>query len=213
MMFFLPNYSNTLLHLHHLILTTLVLLTLQINRLNAATTFTCSTDEDCIRQVQTGSFCNLETMTCTNPYASGCLLNVNSNDSYNADIALNYTAARSGKRICNSDDDPYLSSNLCEEQDSRLNYLEIRVSPGDWESSLFFAWINQILLSEFLGVPVTIETSGGGPASFYDEDLAMSYAAIPYNYDALREANAVDCNCSLSDKVSKCVAVLLGVIA
>ena len=156
----------------------------------------CQTDEDCVQKLQKGSTCNTTSNTCTNPFASGCLLNV-LDDQENI---TKYTATESGKRICNSDDEP--GSELCEEQDSRLNYLEIRISPGNWESAIFYSWMKQILLSEFLGVPVTIETSGAGPSSFYDIDNALSYNEVPYNFDALEEANKFNCNCSLTNEVS-----------
>ena len=156
----------------------------------------CQTDEDCVQKLQKGSLCNTSSNTCTNPFASGCLLNV-LDDQENI---TKYTATKSGKRICNSDDEP--GSELCEVQDSRLKYLEIRISPGNWESSIFYSWMKQILLSEFLGVPVTIETSGAGPSSFYDIDNALNYNNVPYNIDALKSSYEANFDCSSTNEVS-----------
>jgi len=60
---------------------------------------------------------------------------------------------------------------------------------------MFSAWIHQIVLSEILGVPTTIETSGPDlHFNFYDPNLAFSYGAVLYDWDALRTAsNNVDC--------------------
>ena len=43
-----------------------------------------------------------------------------------------------------------------------MNHPEIRIFAYDWESSLFQAWILQILLSELLDIPATIETGVEG---------------------------------------------------
>ena len=156
----------------------------------------CQTDEDCVQKLQKGSTCNTTSNTCTNPFASGCLLNV-LDDQENI---TKYTATESGKRICNSDDEP--GSELCEEQIQWLDYLEIRISPGNWESSIFYSWMIQILLSEFLGVPVTIETSGAGPSSFYDINNVLSYNKVPYNIDALKTSYEANFDCYSTKEVS-----------
>lgn len=150
----------------------------------------CAKDADCVRNLRVGSVCDLDTLTCTNPFASGCLRNM-----LGADVTSRYSLTE--KRICNTDDED--GSMECILQDERLNYLEIRIAPGDWESAIFLGWLMQILLSEFLGVPSTIETSGGGSLSFYDRYNNMNYPATAYNFEALKQANRFNGNCTLSD--------------
>jgi hypothetical protein len=87
-----------------------------------------------------------------------------------------------------------------------FNYTEIRIHHSNWESSIFYAWLLQILLSERLGVPVTI---GMGPDtslnSFYSEQNTLQYSPVVYPFEALEEANRVGGDCKLSDK--ECVHV------
>lgn len=108
------------------------------------------------------------------------------------------------QRICNSDDNAANDFTTCRKAslDSILTYDEIRIASGDWESSIFLSWIMQILMSEILDVPVTIETSqprSVGSLSFYSETNDMVYPAVPYNYDALRRATDLNGDCNVAD--------------
>ena len=60
---------------------------------------------------------------------------------------------------------------------------------------MFNGWLMQILMSELLDVPVTIELSKpDGSLDFYDPELRFSYGAMGYDYDALETAvNYGDC--------------------
>ena len=50
-----------------------------------------------------------------------------------------------------------------------MDYTEVRVLAQDWESSIFQAWILQIVLSEILDVPVSVESGLPGlNADFYN---------------------------------------------
>ena len=82
---------------------------------------------------------------CTNPFARGC-----------------FYARKSGwdqKRVCNSDDPPDAAElGLCQpSQFDESHYLEVRIVSADWESITLNAWLLQIILSELLRVPTTIE--------------------------------------------------------
>lgn len=75
-----------------------------------------------------------------------------------------------------------------------LDYTEIRIHAQNWESAFFHAWILQIILSEVLYVPVSIET--GMPdkrLDFYDHDMPFDYG-VGYDLNALRNAQEIgDC--------------------
>ena len=60
---------------------------------------------------------------------------------------------------------------------------------------MFYAWIVQILMSELADVPVTIETTGGGPLSFYDINNAFNYPTVSgNNFEGMKEGNELrDC--------------------
>ena len=80
-----------------------------------------------------------------NPLVSGCL---------RAKLGSEWRV-----RVCNSDDANNNSTSPqghCSVPD--FNYPEIRIAPGNWESSIFQAYITQIVLSEILGVPATLES-------------------------------------------------------
>lgn len=65
---------------------------------------------------------------------------------------------------------------------------------------MFYGWIVQILLSEVLDVPTTIETNvGGGALSFYDEKNGFAYPKKANPFDALYKANEVH-DCTKTDE-------------
>jgi hypothetical protein len=136
---------------------------------------------------------------CSNPFRRGCLQAMDREKG---------TAKFKDfqQRVCNSDDAATGDYSSCLLPTSLFEtYNEIRVAPGNWESSIFLSWIIQILLGEILRVPVTIETSAprsAGTTSFYDETNGMVYPAVPYNYNALRRANALDADCTQADRES-----------
>jgi len=81
-------------------------------------------------------------------------------------------------RTCNTDDD--------EEAQQRGeclagNYEEIRILSQDWEAPMLTAWIMQIVLSEVLGVPTTLETSmADSSMNFYDPQMRFAYSNDTY---------------------------------
>jgi hypothetical protein len=82
--------------------------------------------------------------TANNPYSSGCL------------YASQVPGWESKWRVCNSQDPVELRGVICAEPE--FDYMEIRVVDGDWPSIQAMSWIAQIMLSELVGVPTSIET-------------------------------------------------------
>ena len=132
---------------------------------------------------------------------------------------------KSQVRVCNSDDPPgaadqglcvshytessknyhhhnYQNHNHNPESMQRglfAEYPETRIYSQNWESSFFASWILQIVLSEILQVPTTIE-SGTQELSqwnnFYDPEARLGYGEQNI-FDALRvssEAEGSDCS-------------------
>ena len=73
----------------------------------------------------------------------------------------------------------------------------MRILTQNWESSFIEAWILQILLSEVLGVPSTIEIgTAEGTIDLYDHEDRLTYG-ISNDFDAFqRSAKYADCRLS-----------------
>mmetsp|Transcript_10760 Transcript_10760/g.15838 ORF Transcript_10760/g.15838 Transcript_10760/m.15838 type:complete len:1306 (-) Transcript_10760:473-4390(-) len=95
------------------------------------------------------------------------------------------------RRVCNSDDE---TTEYCEV--SKFAYPELRIHNGNWESSIVYAWITQIVLMELGRVPVTVglRTNDTTSSSFYNPKNTMVYSEVMYPWDGLETANGVDCN-------------------
>lgn len=150
----------------------------------------CVRTVDCERALMKGSVCVVG--FCTNPfYERGCIGSileerrleqqqaqgqgdVNDNDQQEPQEG-NLPTAR--LRVCNSEDPPEaLAAGHCRLPDTALDYTEIRIATQNWESAYIVAWMLQILLSEVLGVPVTLET--GSPdvnLDFYNPKLSFGW--------------------------------------
>mmetsp|Transcript_69426 Transcript_69426/g.103336 ORF Transcript_69426/g.103336 Transcript_69426/m.103336 type:complete len:917 (-) Transcript_69426:138-2888(-) len=144
-------------------------------------------DSLCVKKYRHGSFCTAKGI-CSNPFRSGCLRNV---------LPSRFTKLRT----CNSDDDAD-ASDRGECANSRFDYEEVRILSQNWESAMLSSWIMQIILSELLDVPSTLETSMPDTSfNFYDPDLQFSYSHISYDYDALRTArDNPDCETYQADQ-------------
>eukprot|EP00934_Nitzschia_sp_Nitz4_P008847 Nitzschia sp. Nitz4//scaffold124_size66437//58765//65003//NITZ4_006121-RA/size66437-processed-gene-0.51-mRNA-1//-1//CDS//3329534582//8837//frame0 len=149
----------------------------------------CETDEFCRDLYNTSQVvCLAASKTCSNPFRPGCLA----------------TKLGEPKRVCNSDDGG--DTTYC--QDATFeHYLEFRIHNGNWESSIILAWIYQILLSEFAGVPATVGLNNNVSAisSFYSPWNVVAPSEIAYPYDALLRSNEV-VDCSLTGE--NCVHLL-----
>lgn len=153
----------------------------------------CRDDNECSAKLKLQSSC-IEGK-CTNPFHSGCLRVI-------AEEQGDYQfSGEKYIRECNSDDDPHSAE--CSR--GPLEYDEVRIAIGNWESVMLLSWVYQIFLSEVLDVPVTIENNVAGSTSFYDINSDFTYSDIAYNFDSLREAHRVDGDCTVT---SKCAHVL-----
>jgi hypothetical protein len=118
-----------------------------------------------------------------NPYEEGCL--------YSYGI-------QPTKRTCNSDDVDTADA-FCAMND--MNYMEIRILAYNWESIVYEAWLLQILLSEILQVPTTIEAGRGETASlnFYNTNAEYEYG-VHTTYESLKKAYSIEGgDCTLVD--------------
>lgn len=147
---------------------------------HVAAALPCTTDSECEAAFRSGSTCDPSTTgggtyTCTNPLRSGCL--------------RSYHPRWTRRRVCHSDDPPGAAeSGDCTPPDDDLDYPEVRIHAQNWESSFFATWALQILLSEVLGVPATVETgSPDATLDFYDSANAFQYGAAK-DFESLRRA-------------------------
>ncbi|CAJ1957666.1 unnamed protein product [Cylindrotheca closterium] len=123
-----------------------------------------------------------------------CVENLCINKFYRDGCLKSYVPNWTKIRVCNSDDPPEAEDmGFCRQ--SKFDYMEIRALAQDWETSWFSTWILQILLSEILDVPVSVET--GGPnmnADFYGRNLHIDSGIFEPNFLELDSgAQNIDC--------------------
>uniref|UniRef100_A0A7S3P7Q2 G-protein coupled receptors family 3 profile domain-containing protein n=1 Tax=Amphora coffeiformis TaxID=265554 RepID=A0A7S3P7Q2_9STRA len=125
-----------------------------------ASSLACHTDLECAAAWGPHSYCT-DQQTCSNPLQAGCL----------ATRLPGWTRPR----VCGSQDPPNAAERgLC--RPSPLGYTEVRMESNNDESTLFTTWILQVLLSEMLDVPVSIETSFFEyVTNFYDEHMRVEW--------------------------------------
>ena len=159
----------------------------------------CTSDGDCESEWP-GTKCLKG--RCSNPFASGCFRAMSNREGQKP--ASDIQELLFSKRVCNTNDDS--SSGYCEE--GVFDYPEIVVHNANWESVIFYSWIIQIFLMEFLKVPARVGLGKDSPiSSFYNlENQDLQYSAITYPFEALDTANSLDGDCSLTDE--PCVHVL-----
>jgi len=119
----------------------------------------------------------------SNPFGEGCLR------------SLLGSSAFPDRRVCNSDDpDDAATRGLCDAP--LFAYPEVRVANQNWDGPMITSWIMQIMLSELLRVPTTIETSSPDRHhNFYDPRGRSDAAAATYPYEALRRAKEAGGDC------------------
>ena len=117
---------------------------------------------------------------CTNPLRSGCLRALLGSDRYaapgdetSAELAALRDRLLATPRACNSEDGAAeVEDGVCARHNN--DYPEVRVWAQNWESGYVLAWIMQIVYSELLDVPSTIETGVKGKSlNFYDAENSM----------------------------------------
>ena len=100
--------------------------------------------------------------------------------------------------MCNSEDPPEaVERGMCRKSD--FDYMELRIFTENWESVFFEAWILQVVLSEMLDVPSTVETgSYDAKLNFYHPDSPFDYGP-GNNFEALKNGNELG-DCRLARK-------------
>jgi 7 transmembrane sweet-taste receptor of 3 GCPR len=154
----------------------------------------CDNSNDCERILVPGSEC-LETGFCSNAfYKGGCLSNMMKSLNGTSYTATTTNNKNRHLRACSSAD-PSEAETLgyCVSRND-WNYTEIRLMGNNWESVFFETWIVQILLSEMLGVPTSVDTGMADTVvDFYNNEGRMEYGK-GYDWDAIRMASKVgDC--------------------
>lgn len=141
----------------------------------------CTSHEECQQWLQSSSTtCNFRTGTCTNPFTmGGCLYQrrrrspsrEDSSSTDNTEEPIN----NKKRRVCSSMDPvDAVERGYCRK--SEWDHMEIRIKSQNWDSVFFQGWILQILLSEVLDVPVTMETGRSHMnIDFYNLDNSYDY--------------------------------------
>ena len=148
----------------------------------------CTTDKDCdVLFELDGSKCIDN--KCTNPfhYNGGCLSSMLGDD---------WKMKNGPRRICGSEDPPdAVEKGYCRISPLDEYYTEVRILTLGWESVNFQAWMLQILLSEVLQVPTSIETGSlSASVDFYGVDKRMDYPSYDATYAELNVSSEVlDC--------------------
>jgi hypothetical protein len=91
-------------------------------------------------------------------------------------------------RICNSNDG---EDSGCRRINKEFAFDEVRIATSDWESTVVHSWIYQIILSEILDVPTTINFGSDvkdSEGSFYDRKNRFVIAEKSYPFEYLKEA-------------------------
>ncbi|CAB9529643.1 expressed unknown protein (Partial), partial [Seminavis robusta] len=147
---------------YHLSLDLWFLWTCALSSVTAAPPTPCEKDSDCHAMQAPESVCGSDGF-CSNAFASGCL--------------YQRMPGWTKKRVCNSEDPPDAAAQgICETP--QFDYQEVRIMAGNWESITLNAWLMQILLSEILGVPTTLEASISARNSFFEPSGAFEYGSL-----------------------------------
>ncbi|CAB9504022.1 expressed unknown protein [Seminavis robusta] len=131
----------------------------------------------------------------SNPFYSGCLHKV---------------IPDRPKRVCNSDDVRLFGFGNGNDHEEYMydfcsapgiDYMEIRVMLANWESSVIVGWLIQIILSEYLSVPTTIEAGSHGEIkSFYDPLSRLDFISHNNANAVAFSAQMENGDCRLADK-------------
>ena len=170
----------------------------------------CTADEDCNHlnnDPMTPPFVCMYGTCRNNPYESGCLrAKLGSKEGNNNNKKKNYARKFQDNpkyylRMCNSDDETTMiggttvgsESGLCRIEPLSDNF-ELRMHTQNWEASIFEVWILQIVLSEVLNVPTTLET--GTPTvhlNFYDPLSRFDYGKSSDYKSLVTSSQVIDC--------------------
>ena len=172
--------SRSRLPLFPLLLVLALVLLMMTTRHTVLGAVSCTSNEYCRQQYNSNNtVCIPSTLTCSNPYESGCL---------KAILGENHWP---DKRVCNSDDykdRPENYSFFCQSNEWFQDiYPELRIHQGNWETSILLAWLYQVILMEILHVPITVGYTSNSTniTSFYSTNPTFEYSPEGYYYDAL----------------------------
>lgn len=158
----------------------------------------CQTDTDCANISMSGtsgiSRC-MEDGRCSNPFQNGCLQALSGRQDIKS---IQYMMH---KRACTAQD---RDDENCHRSSPSTNHAEVRIAVQNWASSIILAWIYQILLSELLDIPVTLEfgldkekmgaTKGSSVGDFYDPSAEFIYGQNSYPFEYLKKASSMMAN-------------------
>ena len=174
-----------------------------------ATSFVlCNTTQDCKDTLYTAGVSVCENGICTNPFEHGCLTAMHERLREKKDFTRIRDSVFKKIRICNSDDYALgegkedLTNCRRAELEKYFDIGEVRIGMSPWTSSLFISWIFQILLTEILEVPSTIEYGITedfiGAGSFYDRYSTLmtpQYESDDGELQALFQASELGGDC------------------
>lgn len=191
---------------HLLIVAKLLLSTIMLPLLLTGASISCDDHDTCERLLFRGSECR--SGQCSNPFERGCLQAVLNHEDYlGSSAALSRVAKRLAEegsdgllRACNSEDrmPQAVEQGVCMDYEGDLSigniyadYTEVRLLSQNWESAIFASWVLQILLSEVLRVPTTVESgTADAKVNFYSPTNEFGYGE--YNdFGALETANSM----------------------
>jgi hypothetical protein len=119
-----------------------------------------------------------------------------SNTYYNGGCLKSILTNWNKTRICNSQD-PVEAEAMGYCRTSPMNYGEIRVGVRNWESAIFESWILQILFSEVLEIPTSIEAGFATVnMNFYEKSSSFDIASVVWSVDmaeVTRASHVGDC--------------------
>ena len=175
----------------------------------------CTTTEECQKKLITPGVSICDNGYCTNPFQQGCLKAMG--EKYGKKNLTRVKNVFDEIRICNSDD-IILNEDGAEEYPQDENYVscrkpywkkffewdEIRIANSDWGTAVLFSYLFQIILTEVVEVPASIEqgVEFREYGSFYDYHTNLIYG----NYgngselEAILEASRVDGDCRKTER-------------
>ena len=169
----------------------------------------CTSDADCEAWYRKGSNC-LASGRCSNPFTAGCLRSFANGTEFAPNMSALIRETLMNRRVCNSEDRRSAAAANGSSLDCRtppFAYPEIRVHNGNWDSRVFYSWIIQIFLSEFLQVPVRVGLANEtAQASFYSPDAEMSFSTQAYAFEEIKVANRLGGHCERTTK--SCIHVM-----
>jgi hypothetical protein len=128
--------------------------------------------------------CN-ETWECEDALGLGsmCMNSLCSNTYFNGGCLKSILTDWNKTRICNSQD-PAEAEAMGYCRKSSMDYVEIRMGAKNWESANFVSWILQILFSEVLEIPTSIESGFANVnLNFYEKSSSFDTGSVVSSAD------------------------------